>query len=139
MAGICFYFEPHEVDVWSGHDLDAWNYAAKAAGDIRRMIVVNRTDQRVPCPDAGLASFEVMRHAPRLENAVYLVGPNECGPNSVSLWDFDHNVDWYVFGPAAGWGSSRDGLHVPQSGKGSLHSVHICSVVMMHRYHVRGR
>jgi hypothetical protein len=138
MAGLCFYFEDADVDVWSGKNLDAWNYAAKAAGDIDRMIVINRTDQLISPPDADLTQFEVLSELPSLERAVYLVGPSQAGLDAASLWSFDHDVDWYVFGPASGWEPGHPRLHVPQAGIGALHAVHIASVVMLHRYHVRG-
>ena len=137
MAGLCFYFEDYDVDVWSGHDLDAWNYAAKTAGDITKIIVVNKTDQLIRSPDSSLELFEVVQELPKLPNSIKCVGPNEKGPNAISLWDFSHDVDWYIFGPAAGWGGQVDGLNIPQAGRGALHSVHACTVIMTHRYHVK--
>lgn len=138
MAGLCFFFEAEDVDVWSGKNLDAWNYAAKAAGDIDRMLVINRTDQTLLSPDADLASFEVVAELPALERAVYLIGPREDNSEAINLWKFNHDIDWYVFGPAMGWTKPMvPGVYVPQNGVGALHSVHIASVVMLHRYFVR--
>jgi hypothetical protein len=143
VAGILIYFEDADVDIWSGRKLDAWNYAMKTAGDVNSMIVVNRTSMDVSSPDFDL-DFRVVKELPPLENAIYLMGPNELEPDTEMLWTFDHNVDWYCFGPAAGW--ERDegkfvlgrSLHIPQSGKAAQHSVHVAPVVMMHRFAVRG-
>jgi len=131
MAGICFFFEDSDVDVWSGKDLDAWNYAIKAAGDVDNMIVVNKTDQYLQSPDVNLG-FQVVNELPELENATFIKCPWDSGEN-ISLWDFDHNTDWYVFGPASGWGGV-DGVCIPQNGIGACHSVHIATTVMFHRY-----
>ena len=134
MAGICFFFEPSDVDVWSGKDLDAWNYAIKLAGDIDRMIVVNKTEQTIQSPDRAL-DFSVVDTLPELENACYLTPPWK---ESESMWDFDHNVDWYVFGPASGWAEAPGKMIcIPQAGLGAPHSVHVATTVMFHRYHVR--
>ena len=133
MAGICFYYEDVDVDVWSGKDLDAWNYACKVAGDITKMIVVNGTDQIVVSPDSEL-DFEVVEELPELGKAAYIVCPWESP--SLSLWDFEHDVDWYVFGPASGWNAplEESRVSIPQSGRGAVHSAHIATVVMFHRY-----
>jgi hypothetical protein len=143
MPGLCFYFENTDVDVWSGRDLDAWRYAAKAAGDIDNIIVVNKTDQLLSFGDFDVG-FGVVAELPKLPNAKYLVSPLEAVHGATRLWDLDHKgVEWYCFGPAAGWqdmGSIPvdDRLTIPQAGIGSLHSVHIASVVMMHRFAVIG-
>jgi len=140
MTGICFYFESPDVDVWSGHNLDAWNYAAKAAGDINKVHIVNRTSDILANPDIGTFDFTVSEELPAFENAAVMITPRESGDIGEPLWAFDHNVDWYVFGPASGWRGvypSGKRVFVPQSGFGDLHSVHIASVVMMHRYSVK--
>lgn len=53
-VGVCFYFEDNDVDVWSGRsiDLDAWNYAIKAAGDIKDVVIINRTNENLRTLDA---------------------------------------------------------------------------------------
>lgn len=138
MAGLVFYFESADVDVWSGKNLDAWNYAAQAAGDITRMIVVNKTDQVLRTPDAGLEDFRVVQELPLLRNAAYFVGPGERKPSTVPLWSFPHDVDWYVFGPAAGWPRPFDRtVTVPQAGLGALHAVHVATTALLHRYAVK--
>jgi len=138
MAGICFYFEETDVDVWSGKNLDAWNYAAQASGDIDRMIVVNRTNTVVRSPNTDLVSFEVVTNLPELQNAVYCVAPNERRSDTIELWGFDHNVEWYCFGPASGWPTPPlFTLTVPQANVGALHAVHIASVVLLHRFAIK--
>ena len=135
MAGLCFFFEDPDVDVWSGKDLDAWNYAAKLAGDIDKMVVINKTDQVITSPDRAL-DFTVLKDLPDFDDAVYLTPPWH---KSNSLWNFDHDVDWYVFGPAAGWAFESDNMIcIPQHGMGAVHSVHAATTVMFHRYFVRG-
>lgn len=137
MVGICFYFERYDVDVWSGRriDLDAWNYAIKAAGDIDRMIVINRSHMEIKTPDGNL-KFKVVDELPELEgNVAYICCPWNKAKTKISLWDFDHNVDWYVFGPANGWQHEIDtGVYVPQAGQAALHATHVASTVMFHRY-----
>jgi len=134
MAGICFFFESSDVDVWSGKNLDAWNYAMKCAGDIDKMIVINRTPQHVQSPDTDV-QCTVVNELPILSNAVYFVGPNEQTETTISLWQFDHNVEWYCFGPAGGWKMINcRTVTIPQAGRGALHAVHVASVVMFHRY-----
>ena len=64
---------------------------------------------------------------------MYLICPWEAG-NHVSIAGNLHTADWYVFGPAAGFGGSRDGVFIPQAGQGAVHSVHAATVVMFHRY-----
>ena len=142
MAGICFFFEHPDVDVWSGKDLDAWHYAARIAGDIDRMMVVNKTGMVLESPDRAL-DFQVVGALPILPNACFLTTPKERFHPEQPLWDYDHRADWYVFGPASGWTGnlpSMDGEHVvyiPQSGFAHCHSVHVATAVMFHRYHVR--
>lgn len=140
MAGVCFYFEDEDVDVWSGKNLDAWNYACMAAGDIDKIVVINKTQQALTTP-GGQYDFKTVTS---LEDAnlqgviAQIVCPwNDF--NLTELWDFSHAVDWYVFGPAAGWGSIDIGdVHVtiPVHGLAAMHSVHAASVVLAHRYKV---
>jgi hypothetical protein len=56
----------------------------------------------------------------------------------VSLWDFDHQTDWYVFGPASGWQKNLFGnilVTIPQNDEIYLHATHIASTVLFHRYY----
>lgn len=146
MTGIIFYFEDNDVDVWSGRnsDFDAWNYALQTTSDVRDVYVINKTDitytgfnqefnvQYVSeCP-------EVVGHKTQIVCPWDL--PNDPTPK-VDLWDFDHETDWYMLGPAAGWHTNCGAdtlVTVPQNSAGAMHSVHIASIVMAHRYGVKG-
>lgn len=134
MVGVAFYFEPNDVDVYSGRaiDLDAWYLASQIPTDITKMLVVNRTDAKIAMPSINIA-LAVVDELPELENAVYL-DPNKGTP----LWDLDHSdVDWYVFGPANGWGPedpTKTYIHIPHNGNIHCHSQHVMTTVMFHRY-----
>lgn len=138
MVGLCFFFEQNDVDVWSGRDidLDAWNYAATAAGDVTRVIVINTTDARLSLANP---KYEMVKELPELTGRVAsLICPWNEATEKQSLWDFDHDVDWYVFGPAAGWRSlgivPTLGIFIPMASTGALHAVHTVSTVMTHRF-----
>lgn len=135
MAGICFYFEDNDADVYSGRkiDLDAWNYACKVAGDVDQMIVINRTASELTTPDSDM-DFQVVTELPELENSIKVCCEWD-RIDSTPLWNFDHQVDWYVFGPSEGWTETGgSGIHIPVNGKVALHAVHAASVVLTHRY-----
>ena len=142
MAGICFFFESEDIDVWSGKDLDAWHYAAAAAGDIDRIHIVNKTNMELKNPDIGRYEFTISKELPSLEGRVTkLVTPWEANKHALSIWEWNHSTDWYVFGPALGWRSEpldEPEVYVPQAGLGALHSVHVASIVMTNRYWVIG-
>lgn len=127
--------------MWSGRDidLDAWNYAIKAAGDIDRVVVVNRTAQTLRTFDAGLNFRVVSVEVPVLPGeVVHVACPWDRAKKKTPLWVFPHNVDWYVFGPSEGWcGRYLDrAVYIPQAGKAAMHAVHVASAVMFHRYGV---
>lgn len=132
MAGIAFFFEDENIDVYSGHliDLGVWNLAAKLAGDITKLLVVNHTQLQLVMPDADI-NFTVVTELPELENAAFMT-PDR----GIPLWDIDHSkVDWYVFGPAGGWDNKeRDYINIPQNGMAHCHSAHVVQTVMFHRY-----
>lgn len=138
MAKVCFFFEPVTVDVFSGHDviLDAWNYAIKAAGDIDEVAIIDSTFGGAVQFDQDLATTiytGIEQWHPTGTVAVIDTPWNT--DNGVPLWSFNHAVDWYCFGPAAGWaGRTQSSLYIPQAGQGALHAVHVASVVMLHRY-----
>lgn len=133
MAGIVFYFEDKDTDVWSGREITAWYHAIKCAGDIDTMIIVNNTDQHITSPDQSLR-FSTVKELPELEGTVTYLEVNDESVSQVDLWDFDHNTDWYVFGPAMGWHPRKNNsLTVSQNFTGHCHSIHIAYVVMMHR------
>lgn len=139
MAGIVFYFENNDTDVWSGRhiDFDAWNYACKIAGDIDSMIVINRTQLELQSPDVTM-NFQTVSEMPELEgNLCYLACPWDAAPIHKPITEFDHqNIDWYIFGPASGWhpGDIEVGCVLPQAGRGACHSVHVATAVMFYRY-----
>ena len=140
MAGIVFYFEDNDIDVFSGRiiDLSAWNYAAKI-GDVDKLLIVNRTNQSLASPNKEL-DFTVCDTLPELENAVTIVCPWE-NENAICLWDYSHSADWYIFGPASGWRGkfpTESLLTIPQNGMGAAHSLHVASCVMYHRYYALG-
>lgn len=141
MAGVCFFFEPEHVDVFSGRDisLDAWNYAVKAAGDISEAVIIDRVGT-ARAFDADLPTLilgDITEWTPT--GSTILIDTPWHTDNPVSLWDFNHQVDWYVFGPAAGWTNRTDGsLVIPQAGTGALHACHVASIVMLHRFAVIG-
>jgi hypothetical protein len=141
MAGIVFYFEEYDTDVWSGRDIDmdAWKYNSKIA-DIDKVYIINRTDETIKWFDYTM-DIQIVDEMPKLEGHVtQLVVPSEVvkyNKESVSLWDFDHKTDWYVFGPANGWGGDHFGdtlLSIPHNNNVHHHSVFVASTVMYHRY-----
>lgn len=138
MAGICFFYEDSDVDVWSGKDLDAWNYACKIAGDIDKAIIVNRTDQILGSFDSTM-DIQFVQDLPSAEDLMsgakmYLMCPWDAG-HPQSIEGHSHDVDWYVFGPASGWNDdSISGYYLPQAGTGAAHAVHIATTVMFYRY-----
>ncbi len=140
MAKVCFHFEPNIVDVYSGRleDLDAWRYAMRIPGDITEVIVVDSSNVLLGEFD-GNFEWTITDTIPTLDgNVTFMVTPNE-RDDSITLWDFDHNTDWYVFGPTYGWHGKYQGVTIPQSNPLiSLHPVHMISTVMFHRYHVLG-
>ena len=107
MAGIVFYFEENDIDVWSGRkmDLDAWNYNCKI-GNINDVIIVNKSSINIQPFDRGM-NIKIVDELPNLNGHVtQLVTNTEMKKYKKSyseLWDFDHKTDWYVFGPANGW------------------------------------
>jgi len=138
MAGICFYFEDYDTDVWSGHDLDAWNYACKIAGDIDSAIIINKTEQTIQSFDRSMniQIVNTLEEAQAIMSGeiMYMVCPWEVG-NHTSILNNPHTANWYVLGPGDGWGNQApDGVWIPQAGMGAVHSVHLITVLMFHRY-----
>jgi len=139
MAGIVFYFEDNDVDVWSGRniDLDAWNYNCKIGG-ITKAIVVNLTDQNLITFDGNM-DITFVNELPSLSGHVtQLVTSNDTN-TPTSLWDFDHQTDWYVFGPSNGWSGNIFGdtlLTIPQTSGAHHYSVFVDTTIMFHRDHI---
>lgn len=140
MAGVCFFFEDPDVDVWSGKNLDAWNYAFKMAGDIDRIHVINKTDQVLKNPDDSVifTTTDDFTDWDYTGTAALMLPP--WYDTDTSLWSFNHKVDWYVFGPAVENIEMPDAtvVHIPMHGRGALHAVHAATVVMAHRFHALG-
>lgn len=132
MAGVVFFFEDNDIDVYSGRqiDLDAWHLASRLCKDIDTLIVINRTDVKLTSPNGDI-DFRVVDELPELSNAIYL-----CPHAKKTIYEIDHNeVDWYVFGPAAGWGFESDEMvSIPAPRGNHLHSQHVMSAVMFDRY-----
>ena len=136
MAGIIFHFEDNDADVFSGRetDLSAWNYACKI-GDINSAIIVNKTEEPLSTFDFDM-HIMVVEELPVLEDKIAVMVCPWNNVESESLWDFDHDVVWYMFGPAAGWNETPKGrrVHIPQNGRGAAHSIHVATTVMYHRF-----
>jgi len=140
MAGIVFYFQEWDKDVWSGRavDLDAWRYAARAGG-VEELRCINETD--VVFPD--WLNFECINNltdwAEEHRNEKLVVVDTEwtCPEGAIPLSELNHSeVDWYIFGstnplPKLDWCQY---VYLPQYGTGALHSVHIASAVMLRRW-----
>lgn len=131
MAGLCFFVEDPDVDVYS--DIYAWNNAVKMGG-IDKVVMVDRTGSAQPF-DHSLPT-QIVTKLPELEGIVTFIVTPWDSEDSISLWDFDHKTDWYVIGPAHGWNRERTGVHIPMNSRGALHSVHAATVVMAHRFGV---
>ena len=139
MAGICFYFEEYDKDVWSDKNFDAWNYACNIAGDIDSLIVINETDEKLMTPNASL-EFSVVNTLEEAKDLmqgeiVHVVCPwDDC--NKITVEDYKHTADWYIFGSANGWKGIdiSNGITLRQAGQCAVHSVHACTVVMFNRY-----
>jgi len=142
-VGIVFFFEENDVDVWSGRnvDLDAWNYNCKIA-DIKKAIIVNKTEQDIQTFDVDM-DIQIVTSLPLLTgHTTQIVCPWENTPTQkTNLWEFDHNTDWYVFGPSSGWANNYFGdsyLTIPQNGLGAHHSVFVATSIMFHKYNIKG-
>lgn len=142
MAGIVFYFEDRDIDVFSGSQdcLGAWNNAIKLCRGIDRVVIVNQSGVVLKSFDSSLEIEVVSKMPENLSGTIaQLMCPWRINGEAVSLWGLEHAViDWYLFGPASGWGLHPDNMPViiPQDGIGACHSVHIATVVMAHRHHV---
>lgn len=140
MAGIVFYFEHNDIDVYSGRgvDLTAWNNLCKSA-NIKKAIIINRTEENIVSFDFDM-DIKVVTELPELEGVkAQLVCPWDTTPeDKISLWDFDHKVDWYLFGPASGWTKffSEKYVTVPQFGVAAAHALHVASTIMYHRHKI---
>lgn len=128
MVSLAFYFQHHDLDVFSGRrqDVDAWNYSAKS-GEIDEIIMADetgnnwKTDSRTP--------HRFVADLNDLEGVVAYFCPH----GETSLWSLDHSkIDVYAFGPASGWDSRPRELTVRIPGI-EIHAQHAASVAMAHR------
>ena len=142
MAGIVFYFEDYDTDVWSGRpiDMDAWKYSVNASIGIDKVFIINKTEEE-PKWFNNTMDIQIVDEMPELEGHItQLVTPSEMvryNKESLSLWDFNHDTDWYVFGPASGWGGNHFGdtfLSIPHNNNVHHHSVFIGTITLYHRY-----
>lgn len=139
-SGIVFFFEENDIDVWSGRniDLDAWNYNCKIGG-IKKVIIINKTSLNIPKFDIDM-DIQIVDKIPALSGHVtQLVLPHENIKNNISLWEYNHDTDWYVFGPASGWNSdyfADSFVFIPQNGEATHHSIFIGATLMFHRFNV---
>lgn len=148
MAGIVFWFENNDRDVFSGRkvDLDAWRYAVKAGG-IEKARCFNATELEVKFDKdfdfevAGKDNIDFLDwvDSHKEENLVFFDTEWSCPESAIPISDLDHStVDWYIFGAANGFHSDilRDHnfVYLPINGMGALHSVHIASAVLLRRW-----
>lgn len=139
MAGLVIYFENNDIDIFSGREIDlsAWNYNCMI-GNIKDIIIINKTNQTIPNFNSDL-NIQVVDTFPTLEGHItQLVCPWETPKEQQTiLWDFNHNTDWYLFGAATEVNALIGDtlLTIPQHTKGALHSVHVASTVMYHRFY----
>lgn len=137
MAGIVFYFENNDRDVWSGRriDLDAWNYNCKI-GNIDKAIIVNLTSQELITFDGNMDVTFVNELPSLIGHVTQLVTPIET-TGTTPLWDFNHETDWYILGPSSGWGGNYFAdtlLTIPQQSPVYHHSVFVATTLMFHRH-----
>ncbi len=140
MAGILFYFQDYDVDVFSGKrdDLDAWRYAANAGG-IDKIRCVNESEFDVSLGFTDM-DFDVVDEGwiSNQSNVAVLDTEWTCPDGAIPLSELDHSsVDWYVFGAAdrgVPQGLDAQYVYVPQFGNGALHSLHIAPVVLLRRW-----
>lgn len=140
MAGILFYFQDYDTDVFSGtrDDLDAWRYAVKAGG-IDKIRCINESDLDVSLGFTDMDFKVVDEDWIKSQSNVVVFDTEWTCPNSaIPLSRLDHSkVEWYVFGSADLGAPEVDGaqyVYLPQYGKGALHSLHIASAVLLRRW-----
>jgi len=148
MAGICFYYENSNIDICSGKDLFAWDYNCRAAEDIDKMIVINLANSVPENPGETTGRTYDFKVVQSLEQAELLmkgdritqvVCPWNFDQQVTELWDYDHETDWYVFGPAQGWRGYdmyTNKISIPVSEESPMFSVHSATVILTHRYKI---
>jgi len=143
MAKVCIYYQPYDIDTFSGNPerLYAWSYAFQSVGDITDLKIIDSVGISYPTGISSSIKTEVIKDFPDFgnETVTQLVCPwNQPPKESISLWNFDHDTDWYFFGPASGWKEEEyigdNYVHIPTHGNTEFHSLHVGTVVMTHRY-----
>lgn len=115
MTGICFHleFEHDGVGAAGNFGLDVWENVAQLADDIETIAIINRTTEQIgnAATSTGLCVYtnlDQFLDDHRGRTIVYVCATvgvaTMCGP----LWRCDEDIDWYVFGPVAGWDSPLD-------------------------------
>jgi len=138
MVGIVFYFENYDIDIFSGREIDlsAWNNVCKIA-NIKKAIIINKTYNKIIPFDADM-DIKIVNEFPELTGKItQLVCPWEETPTEkIELWDFDHDTDWYIFGPASGWKEyyGNKFITIPQHGYGASHALHVATTIAYHRF-----
>jgi hypothetical protein len=147
MAGVLFYFQNNDIDVFSGRnpiDLDAWRYACKAS-NIESVRCINETNMSILF-DTDV-DFKIVNSLESwldtiIGQTIVLFEPQwSCPADAVSFKQLDHSIiDWYVFGAANGFNIPQlesyelTYCYLPQNGSGALHSIHIASAVLLNRW-----
>lgn len=104
------------------------------------MIVLNRTKNSLMTPNSKI-SFEDRKETDGdltfLHGSVaYFVPPSDKRVTT-DLWNFEHDVDWYFFGPAQTFYFEKRSfdfvvtIPIPVQ----YHAIHAASVVMAHRHY----
>ncbi len=140
MVGVCFFYEDQDTDVFSGRPemLHAWNYALKSAGDVTRVAIINLTAKRTTFNKAfDYRVYEdIKEFYATADGSIMHVGAANEFDKSISLWNYKHDDDWLVFGPAHGHPKLPYGLTIPAANNSVFHAVHAATVIMTHRYEV---
>ena len=109
MAGILFWYQEYDTDVFSGRpiDLDAWRYAIKAGG-IDTVKCINETEDEICIGDADM-DFEIVGNnfndfenwLNNHSNVALFDTEWTCPEGAIPLSDLNHSeIEWYVFGSA---------------------------------------
>lgn len=140
MAGICFCIDPEDCNEI---DLDGWQGAARFAGDIDTLAIIGRGSEVSPTLDdtMGLCVYANMNqflddHQDRsMVHVDTSVGRNK---GSVPLWQYHHEIDWYLFGRNGGADPEvASVISIPQPNQAKLPVTLIASTVLLHRSWVR--
>lgn len=140
MVGICFYLDAEERD---GSALEAWRAIAPLAGDIDTVAVIHHSMEPIHDPEdpIGLCLYANMNqflddHGDR--SMVHVDTSVARTKGSVPLWQFHHDIDWYLFGLDGEAGPEVGStVSMPKAGQASLPLAQLASTVLLHRHWVR--